>query len=456
MSLRKQITFRFLMVVSAILLIAMLSIYFFTDFFLQKNFYRRLNNRAETVVGWLAQTIENKEDIDLLKQLLESRKDIMPNEEIVIYNLLNQKIFSYNNVNLKNIEVSIQNEIRLRQKKEFAISGFDGVGVLYKTPSQRFIVIAIARNEYGLFFLKQMSWMMVCIFIFSMLVITIIGWFFSRITIEPIIKIGNELNEIFPQNLNHRLKSYKNDNEIGHLSNKINLLLDRVEEGINLQQMFIANVSHELQNPLTRISSQLEVSLLNERKNEEYKSTIESVLEDTSNLIDLTQNLLKLSRSNAESKMNLVDKVRIDEVLWEIKHILSKSNPTYKIDVNFVALPEDPEFLCIIGSNALLQTAILNLVENACKFSPDNQAFIGLMVNAKQKVITVKDNGKGIDKDEIKKIFLPFYRSEKTPDVKGYGIGLSLVDRIIKIHNGRIEVSSIINKGTEFKIIFDN
>lgn len=456
MSLRKQITFRFLLVVSTILLIAMLSIYFFTEYFLQKNFYRRLNNRAETVVGWLAQTIEKKEDIDLLKQLLESRKDKMPDEEIVIYNLLNQKIFTYNNVNLKKIDISIQNEVRLRKKKEFSLNGFDAVGVLYKTPNQRLIVIAIARNEYGLFFLKQMKWMIASIFVVAILAITIIGWFFSRITIEPIIKIGNELNEIFPQNLNHRLESYKNDNEIGHLSNNINQLLDRVEEGINLQQMFIANVSHELQNPLTRISSQLEVCLLNERKTIEYKNTIESVLEDTSNLIDLTQNLLNLSRSNAASKMILVDKVRIDEVLWEIKHKLSKSNPNFKIDINYVALPEDPEFLCIIGSNALLQTAFLNLVENACKFSPSNEAFIDLMVNAKQKVIIVKDNGKGIAKNDIKKIFLPFYRSEKTTDIKGYGIGLSLVDRIIKIHNGRIEVNSVINKGTEIKVIFDN
>jgi signal transduction histidine kinase len=327
---------------------------------------------------------------------------------------------------------------------------------LYKTANQRLIVIAIARNEYGLFFLKQMKWMIASIFVVSILAITIIGWFFSRITIEPIIKIGNELNEIFPQNLKHRIKSYQNDNEIGHLSNKINLLLDRVEEGVNLQQMFIANVSHELQNPLTRISSQLEVSLLNDRNNSEYKQTIESVLEDTSNLIDLTQNLLKLSRSNAESKMMLIDKVRIDEVLWEVKNASTKSNPNYIVDINFTALPEDPEHLCIIGSHALLYTAILNIVENACKFSIDNHAYVDLIVSPKQKTVIIKDNGKGIRKEELKNIFLPFYRSEKTTDIKGYGIGLSLVDRIVKIHNGSMEVSSELNKGTVFKVTFEN
>jgi signal transduction histidine kinase len=455
MSLRKQITVRFLLVVSSILLIALLSIYFFTAYFLNKNFYQRLNNRAETVVGWLAQTVENKEDIKLLKQLLETRKDEMPEEEIVIYNLQNEKIFAFNNENIKKIDPTILSEIRLNFQKEFTVNGLDAVGVLYKTPEQRFMVIALARNEHGQEFLKLMRWLMFCIIVISVVVITIIGWFFSKITIEPIIKIGDELNHIFPQNLNHRLKSYKNDNEIGHLSININQLLDRVEEGINLQQMFIANVSHELQNPLTRISSQLEVSLLNDRNNSEYKHTIESVLEDTSNLIDLTQNLLNLSRSNAESKMILIDKVRIDEVLWEVKNSLTKSNPNYNVDINFIALPEDPEHLCIVGSHGLIYTAILNIVENACKFSADNQAYINLKVSPKAKTIIIKDNGKGIRNEELKNIFLPFYRSDKTTDIKGYGIGLSLVDRIVKIHNGSMEVSSIINKGTVFKITFD-
>lgn len=455
MSLRKQITVRFLLVVSSILLIALLSIYFFTAYFLNKNFYQRLNNRAETVVGWLAQTVENKEDIKLLKQLLETRKDEMPEEEIVIYNLQNEKIFAFNNENIKKIDPTILSEIRLNFQKEFTVNGLDAVGVLYKTTEQRFMVIALARNEHGQEFLKLMRWLMFCIIVISVVVITIIGWFFSRITIEPIIKIGDELNHIFPQNLNHRLKSYKNDNEIGHLSININQLLDRVEEGINLQQMFIANVSHELQNPLTRISSQLEVSLLNDRNNSEYKNTIKSVLEDTSNLIDLTQNLLRLSRSNTESKMILIDKVRIDEVLWEVKNALSKSNPNYNVDINFIALPEDPEHLCIVGSHALLHTAILNIVENACKFSADSHAYINLEVSPKTKTIIIKDNGKGIRNEELKNIFLPFYRSEKTTDIKGYGIGLSLVDRIVKIHNGSMEVSSIINKGTVFNVTFE-
>lgn len=455
MTLRRQLVFRFVTAVFAILLVAMLSIYFFTAYFLQKNFERRLANRAETVVVWLSETIDNKGNMALLQRLLSARKDVLPFEEIQIFNLQNQQIFSYNNETFKEIDNKLLNEIRLKGRKDFSIGNLNAIGLLYRTTSQRYMVIALAQNEYGLRFLTQLKYIMLGILFVSVIIILIVGWFFSRKTLEPIEKIGNELNHIFPQNLNYRLNDIDSKNEIGQLSRIINQLLDRVEDGMKSQQMFIANVSHELKNPLTKISSQLEVSLLNERSQKDYQKTIQSVLEDTTNLIDLTQNLLKLSQSNADNKNLLVDKVRIDDVVWEIHRILTKSNPKYKININFSALPEDPEYLCIVGNHSLIQTALLNIVENACKFSADNQAFITLSVSPKHKVIYVKDNGKGINQDEIDKIFMPFYRSEKTANIKGYGIGLSLVDRIIKIHKGKIEINSQINKGTVFKISFE-
>lgn len=454
MSLRKQQTIRFIVVVIGILITAMFSIYYFIVYFLNENFCRRLNNRAETVINWLSQTIENRENIKLLERLLKSRKDQMPSEEILIYNLKNELVFIFNNNSFETIDKTILEEIKLQEKKKFIIEDFEAVGMLYKTQGQSYIIIALARDEYAQIFLKQMRWMMLGLIVISLFVVTIVGWIYARKTLKPIESIGKELSQIFPQNTSLRLSKFGHDNEISRLSETINRLLDRVEEGIQLQQMFIANVSHELQNPLTSISSQLEVSLLNERTNANYKNTINSVLEDTTDLIELVQNLLNLSRSNGDTNHLLVEKVRIDDIIWEVHDMMANNNPNYKVNIHFIALPEDPEHLCVVGSHALLRTALFNLVQNACKFSSDNQAFVSLSASAKQKKIYIKDNGVGLSKYEIEKIFQPFYRSENTASIKGYGIGLSLVDRIVKIHKGKIEVNSQLNRGSIFKIVF--
>ena len=271
MTLQKKQTIRFILVVGSILGIAMLTIYFFTTYFLHKNFYRRLNNRAETVVSWLSQSIEKHEDIEILNRYLSTRKDYLPYEQILIYNLQNKVIFSYNSDAVKSVEIDILNKIRLHGQGEFEVKGFAAEGMLYKTDTQRYMVLAFAKNEYGDVFLLQMRWLMLGITFVSLVLITIIGWFHAKKALEPINNIGNELNEIFPRNLNRRLPYQENEIEITRFSKTINQLLDRVGEGIQLQQMFIANVSHELRNPLTRISSQLEVSLLNERSSESYK-----------------------------------------------------------------------------------------------------------------------------------------------------------------------------------------
>jgi signal transduction histidine kinase len=101
-----------------------------------------------------------------------------------------------------------------------------------------------------------------------------------------------------------------------------------------------------------------------------------------------------------------------------------------------------------------LKTALQNIIENACKFSNDHQATISLICTNEELEIRVFDNGPGIDKKEIQNIFQPFYRSNNTSKIKGHGIGLSLSQRIIAIHQGTIEIDSSLGEGTQVSVIF--
>jgi signal transduction histidine kinase len=232
----------------------------------------------------------------------------------------------------------------------------------------------------------------------------------------------------------------------------INRLLERIENAFRFQKTFIANVSHELKNPLTKISAQLEVSLLKERKIEEYKQTIHSVLEDTQDLTAITESLLELNKISVTDYQAGFTVIRVDEIMWEARSLTQKLHNEYKVSIDTKFLPENEELLEIKGDEMLLLTALKNLMENACKFSFEKKSFVCLKIQGNLIKIFVKNLGKGIPKSDLPYIFQPFFRGENTASSKGYGIGLSLVERIITLHNGNIQVQSETNDWTEFVI----
>ena len=118
-------------------------------------------------------------------------------------------------------------------------------------------------------------------------------------------------------------------------------------------------------------------------------------------------------------------------------------------------MPEDHENLVIHANESLLKTAFLNLLENACKFSPDHAAIVRIYnVSTQSLGIEIMDTAKVIDAEELQQIFKPFYRSNNTKNIKGYGIGLSLVATILKIHEAPLQVKNQPVKGNIFSIQF--
>jgi signal transduction histidine kinase len=131
---------------------------------------------------------------------------------------------------------------------------------------------------------------------------------------------------------------------------------------------------------------------------------------------------------------------------------MAKANAGYSVVLQFDKLPEGEEHLLVFGNEPLLFTAIRNIVVNACKYSGDHRALVELTIDHKMIIISVRDQGKGIASSELTTIFQPFYRVKEDIANDGFGLGLSLTDRIIKLHKGSITVSSTINSGTCFTV----
>ncbi|MES1218622.1 MAG: HAMP domain-containing sensor histidine kinase [Bacteroidota bacterium] len=128
-----------------------------------------------------------------------------------------------------------------------------------------------------------------------------------------------------------------------------------------------------------------------------------------------------------------------------------KISSGYSVILQFEKLPDDDENLLVFGNEPLLLTAIRNILVNACKYSEDQKAVISLEIRDKI-MISICDKGKGISKDELKNIFQPFFRAQESSGTKGFGLGLSLTEKIIKLHKGYIDVTSVPGKGTCFAI----
>jgi signal transduction histidine kinase len=345
-------------------------------------------------------------------------------------------------------------EVFKKKEVRFEVDDLEVLGTVFVTPEGQIVVFAGAEDQYSAENAKDLKNILIALFLLFVFIVVISGWFFAGRAIKPISEVIKQVDQLSLKRLEQRLNTADSEDEIGKMVTTINRLLERIENAFKLQKTFIANVSHELKNPLTKISSQLEVSLLNERKIEDYKQTIASVLEDTQDLAAITESLLELNKISISDYQASFSILRIDEIMWESRSLTQKLNAAYKVMIDTQFMPDNEELLHIKGDEKLILTALKNLIENGCKFSTNKQTYVSLQIVDESIEIKIKNEGKGIPEADIPYIFQPFFRAENTAASKGYGIGLSLVERIVSLHLGSISVQSEQNGWTEFTVKF--
>lgn len=226
--------------------------------------------------------------------------------------------------------------------------------------------------------------------------------------------------------------------------------LTPIEETMEKQKRFIADASHELRTPLTALKTSMEVTLKDKNLSQkEAKDQIKENLEDVDNLVSLSNNLLDLANyqngSNEVERVNLADLVK--KACKEIEPLAKKENIKLTLTAEKVFIKADKD---------KIKQAVLALLDNAVKFSDKKgKVHVNLKNDRKHAVLIIKDNGIGISKKDLPYIFDRFYRAD-TSRMKqkrdGFGLGLSLVKKIVKSHNGSIKVKSEVGKGTAFTI----
>jgi two-component system sensor histidine kinase ArlS len=251
--------------------------------------------------------------------------------------------------------------------------------------------------------------------------------------------LSTTVKEISATNIERRLAKGNTKDEWYELTDTFNSLLARLQDSFELQGRFIANASHELSTPLTSIQSQIDVVLNKEREKEAYKKVLEHVLSEVQHLGSLTHQLLNIARTSRGGAIQ-TEFIRIDELLMEIPGIVQKNLPGCTVDIFFDDLPEN-ELRCMVNGNyELLLSAFKNIAENGCKYASDNRVQISLSFVENNIVVLFSNLSELLNPEELKTIFQPFQRGNNIAGVKGYGLGLSLVRRIILLHKGEIKI----------------
>ena len=443
MKIRNRITFLFTAVVIGILFLVCYSVFYFSALSRQADFRKRLKVRAITTVRLLVNKNDGI-DKEQLKKLDQTTFTAIQQKSIVVYNYKNEVEYEFNDTGVDSLkkDTAVLNEVKKVNEVYFYEKERDGVVVNYVDQSDKYITIVAAYDTDGFARLKELKFILIVSFFSGAAIPFLSGLFFSYRLVKPIKKISGEVHEISSQNLSRRIALGRAKDELHELSSTFNDLLTRLQDSFETQRRFIANASHELSTPLTSISSQLEITLQNERSMEEYKDVLYSVYEDVRNLTELTRSLLEIAKASGTTEGIELSLIRMDELLMRMPAELRKIDAKYTAELHFDMFPEDEKNLLVFGNADLLFSAIKNILVNACKYSEDHLAVVNLYFTANNINIKVSDSGPGIKEEEMHLVFQPFYRSTDAKARQGFGLGLSLALRIIKLHKGEIDIQS--------------
>lgn len=446
MNIKLKLSLQFAAIVIAILLFFAGLVYYFSYNSQLGKFRKNITDTAKNTAVLLIDVVEV--DSALLKKIQQSTSS-WENEEVVITDTAFRIIYS-NKPNYLNYQVMKQN-LPSGKSSYFTIQEKDGIFYRHQYKGKTYYVYAMAFDNYRHESLADLRDVLIWSIIFSVLLAIYLSYVYSRRAIKPITNLIKSIKAINSSKLNDRLDEGNRQDEIAQMAMTFNEMLTDLEIAFNNQKDFVSNASHELRTPLTIMMMESDYMLGKERSSDEYKSYISRLIEDIRKLNALLNSLLELAHLNREHEIQYT-RVRIDELVFNSISQVKGKFKGRKIIPKIVYTDYDTD-LEISGNPGLLSIALNNLIENACKFS-DDDVNIEFLISEREIKISISDKGIGIPAGQINEVFSPFMRASNVKYKSGYGVGLSLVARILELHKVPIDITSNVNEGTRIELVF--
>ena len=413
--------------------------------------------------------------LDFNPEIVEGKKIIHvkpfnPGEDNYLYVLeieqKNDSIIPINTVgDTDTEEATITNEKMVELLKNSNLKNNSSDGKIINIEKNKYFVFEVSRQiknyKFNIYTLKnvtqenkiykRLEYLVILFTIIGVVITVIVSKLLSRRILRPINNVIKTAKSISTDDLSKRIEIPKGEDELQNLILIINEMLDRLETSFENQTKFVSDASHELRTPLAIIKGYAEI--IRKRGTTDidiFVESIDSIISETDNMRNLIQKLLFL----AKGEITKINTKFVDIDANEMVHQIH-SDTVVSIKTHSFHLETGKDYK-IKGDETLLQQAIRALIENAVKYSePHTNVYIKSFIKDGFGRISIRDEGVGISDEDAKRIFDRFYRVDlsRTKATGGTGLGLAIVKRIVEIHNGRIEIDSKMNKGTEISIV---
>lgn len=263
----------------------------------------------------------------------------------------------------------------------------------------------------------------------------------GKMFVKPISKLTQATESIADGDFDIEIKTNRKD-EIGNLISSFNMMAGELKSIEILRNDFISDISHEFKTPLTSIEGY--TKLLKDCSDEERSQYIDIITEETKRLSILSTNILTLNSIENENYPIYTEEFSLDEQIR--KAILLLENKWIEKEIEWDIELDSIKFK---GNKNLMYQVWINLIDNAIKFSEIGGIIEIKLSDADNPILSIRDEGNGIDLEDNKKVFEKFYKADKSRNSDGNGLGLSIVKRIVHMHNGEITLESRVGEGTK-------
>lgn len=447
MLIRNRLTLIFTLLATAIQVMLSLLVWYFYSLYRQEEFYGRLTAKAQ-MAGRVLISRRHLHD-DFFKNMVRTDLLTIVEEQISIYD--SQGNLEFTNRTLKESDFYKEKIPLLATAPllEFKSGHFESLGMAYRDRGQLFYIFASGYDRLGLTKLGTLQQILVLANLLGFALTVLAGWYFSGRALHPIARIVDEVEQITARHLHKRVNEGNRRDEIAQLAMTFNQMLFRLEEAFASQRSFVSHASHELRTPLTNILGTLQTSLRYDQNPDDWRESMEVSVEELKKVIALTNSLLSLAKVTDGTVA--MTAVQLDDCLLTAIGQVQAKYPGRNFPLQFMASEE--ESFMVKGNAALLTTAFLNVLDNACKYS---SVAVSVQLQAREGhiAVTVTDQGRGIATTDAEHVLDPLYRGQNVDGVPGYGIGLTVTQKIIALHQGTLRISSQVNQGTTVTISF--
>jgi two-component system sensor histidine kinase ArlS len=436
MNLKQRFSLTFSLLFSLILATLLFVLFTLFSNYRKIEIQDRLVEKAQTTVKLLTEV--KAVDYTLLKLIDKETINNLYNEKTLIFNDSLGLIYSSIDDAIIHWDTSMLKRVQKEGYLYKTENEYDIVGKSIRHQDKNYIVLISAEDKFGNRNLVFLKYLVIVAFLAGLILVWLLSFYFSKQALLPLDIFKDKVQNISENNLSTRIENNGKKDEISELTAAFNTMIERIDKSFQYQKSFVGNASHELRTPLSKISAQLENLMQNPDFPEKFGRTLSSMKEDTQQLSDIVTSLLILSKLENENQVKSFSNVRIDEIIFSSADFLRKYYSDFKIHFEITNETGSDDKLEIKGDESLLKIAISNLLKNAYLYSDNKEVDIKIIQGKDDLKLLITNLGDVPEDKDTDKLFTSFVRGSNAIPNRGFGLGLSIVKRIMQYHKAEI------------------